>query len=181
MKKKIDENNDVKKLIDPPKRKRGKTGYKDRLKKAWQDIFSLEASPHQIALGFTIGIFMGILPLAGIEYLIAIALMFILRVSKLALFTGLLIVNPITTPLVYYASFQLGKLIVGYEPIEEVQFFSREFFLNASKPLLVGNLIIAVSAALISYIVLRLIFTYRIKKLKEKEKKSLRKKKDRKI
>ena len=58
-------------------------------------LLSLRASPHQIALGFAIGVFIGIFPTFGLGGLVIIALAALSRFNVPAALLGTLIGNPL--------------------------------------------------------------------------------------
>ena len=73
----------------------------------------MRAQPERVARGFAVGLFIGMLPGTGLVAALVVA--FICRLHKPAVILGALVNNPWTTPLFYFASYQLGKHITGFE------------------------------------------------------------------
>jgi uncharacterized protein (DUF2062 family) len=73
----------------------------------------LKSCPHRISIGFAAGAFASFLPLVGFHFLIAAALAVILRGSLIASAIGTVVGNPITFPLIWFATYKLGTLLTG--------------------------------------------------------------------
>ena len=138
---------------------------KNKLKEHFLEVIRTKTSPHNIALGFAIGSFISILPTPGFNLLLGFFVLLIFeKVNKFSLFAGILFWNPLTSIPIYYYSYKLGDLLFGQSTLivynlsifKHVYIFARRF--------LVGNLIIALTISLISYFVLRGIFTLYYKK-----------------
>ena len=69
---------------------------------------TLQGDPHYVAVGMAIGVFIGITPTIPLHTVIAVALAFVLRGSKPAAIIGVWFANPITIPLFYWASYEIG-------------------------------------------------------------------------
>jgi uncharacterized protein (DUF2062 family) len=73
----------------------------------------LPSSPHRIALGAAMGVFAVFTPFLGAQLLLAAVMSAILRgsivASALASFFG----NPLTYPLIWFSTFNLGKVLLG--------------------------------------------------------------------
>ncbi len=118
------------------------------------------SSPHEVALGFAIGLFTA-LATPGIDLLVALLLVLVFKLHRLAVLFGVAIIdNPLSLAVIYPSSFQLGKMIIGYEPVTTDGFFSLHNLLNISKPLFVGNILIASVLALVSYFIVYNIYYY---------------------
>lgn len=120
-------------------------------------------SPKQVAGSFALGIFITSLPTLGFGILCFFLIAhFFASVSKIALFSSILVLNPIVKWGVYGVSFSLGTVLLG--PIEGVT--RSDLSLSAGPEilvrLLVGNLILAVVFTAIGYAVAyRLTAAYR--------------------
>jgi uncharacterized protein (DUF2062 family) len=73
----------------------------------------LPASPHRIALGFAVGVFVVFTPFLGLQLIICILLAWMLRGSVLAAVMGSLVGNPLTYPPIWIATYSLGIMIIG--------------------------------------------------------------------
>ncbi len=115
------------------------------------EIAEKETTPHEVAFGVAIGVFVG-MATPGFDILVALLVVLLFRVHKLAVFIGVALINPITTAFLYPISFEIGSFFVGYSPAENTAFFSFSNLISISKPLLVGNLIMAVILAILAYL-----------------------------
>ena len=80
----------------------------------WHRVARISASPHAIALGFAVGAFASFTPFIGLHFLIAAVLAFALGGSILAAAVGTAVGNPLTFPVIWLATYNLGALILGY-------------------------------------------------------------------
>lgn len=122
-----------------------------------------EYTPEQVASSFALGIFITALPTLGTGILIFLLISYLFaNVSKLALFSSVLVLNPVVKWGVYGTSFWLGSFLLG--PVEGV---SRSDISLSAAPevvvrLLVGNTILAVVFTVIAYVLAyRLTAAYR--------------------
>ena len=75
-------------------------------------IIRLKASPHNIALGLALGIFVGFLPIIPLQSVVVLALAVILRGNKLAAWVATFISNPIDMVPFYLMLFVIGKFVM---------------------------------------------------------------------
>ena len=76
-------------------------------------IKELHGDPHYVATGMAIGVFVSITPTIPFQSIIAVCLSFIFRGSKAAAAIGVWFCNPLTIPILYFASFKTGVLLFG--------------------------------------------------------------------
>ena len=76
-------------------------------------VKELHGDPHYVAIGMAIGVFISITPTMPFQSIIAVGLSFILRGSKAAAAIGVWFSNPLTIPMLYFASFKTGVLLFG--------------------------------------------------------------------
>ena len=74
----------------------------------------LPDTPHRIAFGLAIGVFVSFTPFFGIHVGAAIALAWALRANVVASVIGTLAGNPVTIPLIAPIALGLGRKILGY-------------------------------------------------------------------
>jgi len=86
------------------------------------EIAKYKDSPTRIALGMALGIFIGILPIMGIQMAVVSLCAIPLRANLKSAIAGVWISNPITVVPIYYANYLFGLLFV---PGREI---SREHF-----------------------------------------------------
>lgn len=135
------------------------TGYDRWVRNQFHEIAKKEATPHEVALGFSVGLFAG-LATPGFDVLAALLLALVFKLHKLAVFIGVALINPITTIFIYPVSLKIGAMFIGYNRLQDVSFFSLENLLNLSKPLLLGNLILATALAIVSYALVYALYYY---------------------
>lgn len=122
--------------------------YKNRLLEELHRSFQEEHTPHETAASFSFGMFICSLPTLGTGLILfGVLSKFIKRINKIALFSTVLVLNPLIKPLFYVTSINLGAIILTG---------GLEFTINPEKLLIyliIGNTIIAFLTGLISYII----------------------------
>ena len=119
-------------------------------------------TPHEIALGVALGIFVAFIPLFGTHTVTAIALASILRVNTLVVLLGTQISNPLTFPLQLFVSAEIGSLILHGQFLEIT--FSHEMSALLSHyllPIIVGGLVLGVVGSGASYLLVKGFFLRR--------------------
>lgn len=94
--------------MEPPK-KVPWYDLKGQFVQIWKKLLSLNDSPHDIALGLALGIFIGFLPIMGIQ--MAVVLVFALpfrKANKVAAVAGVWITNPLTVIPIYAFIYWVG-------------------------------------------------------------------------
>ncbi len=86
----------------------------------WYRAKRISASPHKIALGFACGAFTSFTPFIGFHFIISAIIAWILRGSILASALGTSVGNPLTFPFIWWATYNLGGLMLGYEHRGEI-------------------------------------------------------------
>ncbi len=147
----------------------------------------LKGSPPSLALGFTIGVFVGLTPTIPFHTIILVVLTIVSRSSFLAAFIASWIVcNPFTYIPIYYTSVILGNLVTPYSLnwnkihatreillSHEATFFLkmqvlRDLGLESCLVFIVGGVLLALPLSLISYYPV-LLFFQQISKRKKKK------------
>ena len=72
----------------------------------------LRASPHEVALGCAVGVFVSITPLLGAQMLIAALLAGLLRASVPAAVLGTFFGNPVSWPIIWTSTYAVGLQII---------------------------------------------------------------------
>jgi uncharacterized protein (DUF2062 family) len=122
----------------------------------------LNGDPHYVALGMAIGVFISVTPTIPFHTVIALALAFILRGSKAAAAIGVWFSNPITIPLFYKGSYDVGVSILGnsapfsteYESILELLKLGAEVTIA----MITGGIILGILPGIAAYFITRRIF-----------------------
>lgn len=152
-----------------------------RLQEMWHrflgHILHAHDSPHRLALGAAIGMFVAFTPTVGFQMLIVPLLAWVLRANTAVGVPLVWISNPITIPPIFYAGYTLGRLLLGREPLDEtwwaslaippdnwldlvVFYWSRS--IEIAWPLWIGSTILAALTAVPTYtVVLRAVTTHR--------------------
>jgi uncharacterized protein (DUF2062 family) len=73
----------------------------------------LPSSPHRIAFGAALGVFAVFTPFLGVQMIIAGVLAVLMRGSIVASFLASFVGNPLTYPIIWFATFNLGNVLLG--------------------------------------------------------------------
>lgn len=138
-------------------------GWKRATQYTWHRLNRLPGSAHAIALGLAIGVFVSWTPFLGFHILIAMAFCWIVRGNMLASFIGTFFGSPLTFPLIWISTFELGNLILGYHdqtaPADFAEMLFSRHGLDVMLPLLVpmaiGAVPLGLAAGMISYFITR--------------------------
>lgn len=126
-------------------------------------LLSLEGTPHRTALAFSIGVFLGFSPFWGLHAVIGLVVSFAFKLNRVAVLVGVFVNTPWTIAPIASLGTALGFLVMGTRPrtdgLAEVSLLSQEFWQEAVSDLLwpffLGNILLAVIAALLAYFVFR--------------------------
>ncbi|MGA6993279.1 MAG: DUF2062 domain-containing protein [Candidatus Deferrimicrobiaceae bacterium] len=129
--------------------------------------------PVHIALGFSLGVFLGVFPTFGIGIPLSLLLASVFRWNRVSAVLGSLVMNPITTPFFWTLSGTLGAAIFrvnASKVMTGVQNGERLRSLTVGAGIyLVGNTIIALVSAVIAYfLAVRVVTVYRKKRRERK-------------
>lgn len=143
--------------------------------KAFYDRFlKIRGTPEQIALGMALGLFIGMSPFWGFQTVSAVALASLLGWSKISAAIGVMVTNPVTAPVIYTFTYQLGSKITGFSnPGQISSLFKTDGFLGLIKTspmiiadLIVGGIIISIPLCLAGYYITLSIITTARKKIR---------------
>ena len=131
-------------------------------------LLALDDTPHSIALGTTIGMFVGMTPTVGIQMMVILAIAAVTRplfhFNRVAGLIAVYISNPLTMLPMYAAFYYVGTLLVE-APMTPDEFLAqfeaaleqgwldplRFIFAEVAWPMLAGSLLIATVAAVPTY------------------------------
>jgi uncharacterized protein (DUF2062 family) len=132
---------------------------KDRLVETFLEAYT----PGEVAFSFSLGVFITMLPTLGTGVLAFFVLAAAFeRLSKIAMLASVVVLNPVVKWGVYGASYSLGTVILGPAPGVSFDGVSLSAGPDILVRLWVGNLILAVIAAAVGYVVgLRLVNEFR--------------------
>ncbi|ADD05888.1 DUF2062 family protein [Natrialba magadii ATCC 43099] len=129
--------------------------YRDSARAKLRQAFEEEHTPHQVAASFALGIFVTAMPTGGLGLGLFVVFGRLWPwVSTPALFASAAVLNPFVKSAVYVSSITLGGLVLGTDPVVSYE-TAAESASVAVRQLLVGNTIIAVGLAVVSYVVIR--------------------------
>ena len=132
---------------------------REKWKKRFKDILSLDSHPGHISAGFAVGVFISFTPFFGLHTPLAIAIAFIFRLNKLTCLTGAWVNTPLTVIPVLGISYKLGRLLLGRSPQElhikhELSWqYALKLMDKHGSSLLLGTSILGFIAAIISYFI----------------------------
>jgi len=139
-------------------------------------LLGISDSPHRIALGVAIGLFVAWMPTYGLHTLTVLMLTFLLRANKVAGLTSMLVTNPLTAGPAYYFSYILGGRIIAiftsqsaapirraaetFHPLSISALFSARFWdgfwewlVAIGTELWIGGLVIGILSACAGYLI----------------------------
>ena len=133
---------------------------KEKLKKKFKTIMSLDSHPGHISAGFAVGVFISFTPpIPGMHTALALIIAFVFRLNKLTCLTGTWVNSPITVVPSLILSYKLGKSILGGHGTLILNIRNLDWatlkgvMIHHSKPLLLGCSIIGFVAAVAAYFI----------------------------
>lgn len=160
----------------------------DRIRHTYSRFLKMRGEPRQIALGFSLGIMVGMSPFLGFHTIIAVFLAALLKWNKLAAAIAVFITNPISAPFIYPLTYMVGKGLLGVSNFPDLEkFLSLTSVIELIKhspmilmDLTVGGIVLGLPLCIVAYwIVLTAIENYR-KRIKPKLSKKRQKRKTKK-
>ena len=142
----------------PPKRTK-KENLQNLLRRVYERFVKIRGRPRDIALGFALGIFVGMTPTMGIQMPIAVFFAAIFKWSKISAVFGVWITNPFTSPFIYGLTYIVGAKVLGLKatmalPQELTWGIVKEMLKNAPVifgALTAGGILIGLPLAVFSY------------------------------
>ena len=129
------------------------------LYKAYERFLKIRGHPREIALGFALGIFVGMTPFMGLHTAIAVPLAALFKWNKISTAISVWITNAVTAPIIYSITYVVGAKILGIKRafgITDTNSFSALYKLILKTPeitwaMTVGGIIVGLPLAIISY------------------------------
>lgn len=78
-------------------------------------VLRLRATPHAIAAGIAAGVFSTFTPFIGFHFIIAFAVAWVIRGSLAGAALGCLLGNPVTFPLIWASTYEIGRYVLASE------------------------------------------------------------------
>ena len=128
-------------------------------------ILSLEDTPHQIALGAAIGMFVAMTPTVGMQMILVMLVAFLTRpflhFNRAAALVMVYVSNPVTMVPLYWFNYKIGTLFFVDSALSW-QYFSQmreltwvdtviRIFVEIGAPLIAGSLIVATVSGILAY------------------------------
>lgn len=155
----------MKKTLQNLKHKYNATSLKELLK----NLLLSHHTPHQIATGFAIGLFLSILPTFGLGMILALAISIKKKYNLLATYLGSLIVNPFTAVFIYTFNFTVGNALSA-NPLPTPSSFTMSMIPSIAFQLYLGSILVASVISYLSYhIIIKIIKYHRNKHAKNKK------------
>jgi uncharacterized protein (DUF2062 family) len=117
-------------------------------------LIRLRSDPDAIGRGMALGLFIGFTPTFGLHLPLALLFAFLLRQNKIAALVGVWITNPLTAPVIYGLEYQIGRMLLGQQPLSafpRISELSWSMALQLGTPLLLGSLVLGLPMAMIGY------------------------------
>lgn len=124
-------------------------------------VMRIGGSPHAVAAGIAVGVLSAWTPFLGLHVLFAIPIAWLLGGSMVAAAIGTTFANPVTCPIIWPLTWELGQVILGGEPtsrhIDLAALFSHldmsQLWGPVLEPMLIGSLPPGLVCALFFYAV----------------------------
>ena len=129
------------------------------LRRLYERFVKIRGRPREIALGFSLGLFIGMTPTMGIQMPIAVFIAAIFKWSKISAAFGVWITNPFTAPFVYGLTYIVGAKLLNLKaaltlPNDFSWDLLKELISNAPlilSALTVGGIIVGLPLAVAGY------------------------------
>ncbi len=147
-----------------------------KVRRFFEKFFLIDDTPHKVAAGAALGIFLGIVPGEGVLTTLVLASIF--RFNRLSATAGVVATNMWTTAAVLPFAAVIGGFLFGTDPSSLIQnfrstyhlglkfFLSKLILLDLVLPLAVGFIVAALAVSLVFYFLLY--FSLKYKKIKFK-------------
>ena len=129
------------------------------LRNAYYRFLKIRGNPREIALGFALGLFVGMTPFMGLHTAIAVPLAALFKWNKFSAALAVWISNPLSAPVVYGISYYVGEKVLfiknGYQLPSEFSLDALIYTLQKAPGiigiLMVGGIVVGLPVAVIGY------------------------------
>ncbi len=87
------------------------------LREAYDRFLKIRGEPRDIAMGFALGLFVGMTPFMGFQTIIVLPLAALFKANKISAAAAVWISNPLTAPVLYPITYLLGAKLFGLSRI----------------------------------------------------------------
>ena len=122
----------------------------------------LSDTPHAVALGFAIGVFTAATPFLGTHMVAAALLAWVIGGSVVAALLGTFVGNPLTYPLFWYSTYEVGNLMLRGRMDQKQIDLSGGIFQKSLeqlwpilKPMTLGSIPVGLALAALSYVLVK--------------------------
>jgi len=137
----------------------------------------LSDSPHAVALGFAAGVFTAVTPFLGTHMVMAALLAWVIGGSIVAALLGTFVGNPLTYPLFWYSTYEVGNLMLGSASEKPPIDLSGGIFQSSLeqlwpllKPMTLGSVPVGLALAALGYVVVKpMVDAYKHRRRRELE------------
>ena len=129
--------------------------FKSWAKGLYERLVRMDDSPQRVALGFGVGVFLGLLP--GTGPLAALAAAFVFRLNKAAALLGSVLTNTWLSFVTFALALKVGSALLGVNRSDDAS------LVNVLKPLLAGYALVGFVCALAAYLTALWVLTRRRK------------------
>ena len=122
----------------------------------------LSDSPHAVAIGFAAGVFAAVTPFLGTHMVMAALIAWAVGGSIVAALLGTFVGNPLTYPVFWYSTYEMGNLLLGGTPAKHRIDLSDGIFQSSLeqlwpilKPMSLGSIPVGLALAALSYVLVK--------------------------
>jgi uncharacterized protein (DUF2062 family) len=163
------------------------------LYKAYKRFLKIRGQPREIALGFALGLFVGMTPFFGLHTVIAVPLAALFKWNKISAAISVWFTNAATAPIIYSINYLVGARIIGIQKgfsWADINSLSAVYHMILKAPeivwaMIVGGVVLGLPLAVAGYYVIFVILrryqeNIRIKLKKSKQRLARRRKRPKK-
>jgi len=88
------------------------------IRKTYERFLKIRGTPREIALGFALGLFVGMSPTMGFQMAIAVFIAAVFKLNKISAAAAVWITNPVTAPIIYGVTYFVGAHMIGMPGIK---------------------------------------------------------------
>ncbi|MFH1981272.1 MAG: DUF2062 domain-containing protein [Pseudomonadota bacterium] len=137
-----------------------KSLFQTSIRKTYERFLKIRGTPREIALGFALGLFVGMSPTMGFQMAIAVFLAALFKLNKISAAAAVWITNPVTAPIIYGMTYFVGAHMIGMPEITLTpEAFSVTSFITFFKQtprifwaMTLGGVVIGVPVAIAGYV-----------------------------
>jgi len=122
----------------------------------------LSDSPHAVAIGFAAGVFSAVTPFLGTHMIMAALIAWAIGGSIVAALLGTFVGNPLTYPVFWYSTYEMGNLMLGGTAAKHRIDLSDGIFQSSLeqlwpilKPMSLGSIPVGLGLAALSYVLVK--------------------------